>query len=264
MLGESNLLKKDIHNLDISTERRHVQVLQRLDQLSVTDVRGAYYVRIGRQSRIKQLCDRLWFDAIPWRHHAIKTTHNQTFEGVFTGQKTTAQSSTTFLEWMMNDKAGLYWVSGWAGTGKSCFFRFLDDDPRTEIAFQEWAGERELVLATFYFLNSEAANDDRLKSLSGLYQGILYRPITECSEFTELLFPDHFVDERPWGDDFPTISDMGLAFERLVTAVSLPVAVGLIIDGLDEYDAENRQQMAMTETLRRASQSPHLKVIVSS
>lgn len=58
--------------------------------------------------------------------------------------------------------------------------------------------------------------------------------------------------------------DLAQAFERLCTAESLPAAVGLFVDGLDEYDAPSSEQMQMAEVLCRAAQSPHLKIIVSS
>ena len=265
ILEELNTLKKDIHNLDISAERRHAQLLRKLDKRPIAAWGGSSDAKLEKQKRIEKLCELLWFNGIPRRHHAIKPAHKETFEWVFTGQKTTAQSNTTLLEWMKDGNGGLYWVSGRAGTGKSCFFRFLDDDARTKLAFQEWAGERKLVLANFYFWNSEAANDDQLKSLSGLYRGILHSLIQQCNEFAEILFPDHILDGRSWAEaSFPTTLDLDLAFNRLVRADQLPAAVGLMIDGLDEYDAESHQQMAMAKILRQAGESPHLKVIVSS
>ncbi|KAM7191942.1 hypothetical protein V8F20_009066 [Naviculisporaceae sp. PSN 640] len=263
ILEEQKAIKKAINDLDVSAERRHAQVLRRLDRLPSTKAGASYDPEARKRDRIQELCERLWFDAIPRRHHAIKAAHQKTFEWIFTGQKKTAQSNTTFQEWMTSGK-GLYWISGRAGTGKSSLMKFLDDDPRTEPTFQRWAGGRKLVLAKFYFWNSEAANDDQLKSLSGLYKGILYSLIKQEDKFAELMFPNHFVDGRYWQDNFPTLLDMDEAFARLANAAELPAAVGLIIDGLDEYDATSGEQMTMAQNLLRASNSPNLKILVSS
>ncbi|KAM7212958.1 hypothetical protein V8F06_011662 [Rhypophila decipiens] len=265
ILQEQERIRQAIDGLNVSAERRHIEVLQRLDHLPVCSPGSSGYsnTEARKKDRIRELCDRLWFDAIPRRHHAIDVAHHKTFEWIFTGQEKTTASNTTFLEWMDSGQ-GLYWVSGRAGTGKSSLMKFLEDDPRTKPTFMEWAGKCRLVLATFYFWNSEAANEDRLKSLSGLYRGILYSLIKQEARFAELMFPNHFIDGRSWEKNFPTVPDMDEAFERLANAKELPAAVGLIIDGLDEYDASNAEQMAMAETLRRASYSPNLKIVVSS
>ncbi|ROV93714.1 hypothetical protein VSDG_06938 [Cytospora chrysosperma] len=267
MLQEQGYLKKAIRNLDVSADERHKQVLTHLRKL-IPAAEPVLERDINENRRrikalVKELSDRLWFDAIPRRHYAITAAHKKTFDWIFNGQKKTTQSNTTLMEWMTVG-SGLYWISGRAGTGKSSLMRFLDDDSRTKEAFQAWSGERPLVLTAFYFWNSEAAGDRTLKSLLGLYKGILFGLIQQNEEFAELLFPDHLVIGRDWSESFPSLLDLAQAFERLCTAESLPAAVGLIIDGLDEYDATSSQQMQMAEMLCRAAQSPHLKIIVSS
>ncbi|KAK3387519.1 hypothetical protein B0H63DRAFT_559023 [Podospora didyma] len=168
-LEGKGLIKKAIDDLDAAVEVRHKQVMAKLDRLD------------------PELCNRLLFDGMVRRHYAITVAHSRTFEWIFTGQKKTAESNTTLMEWIVSADNGLYWVSGRAGTGKSSLMRFLDDDPRTKPAFQEWAGERPLLLASFHFWNSEAAGDGLLKSLSGLYRGILYRLIENDDKLAEML-----------------------------------------------------------------------------
>ncbi|KAK3317218.1 small s protein [Cercophora scortea] len=237
-----------------SAQERHAQIMAQFQKLDPAIVGPAVGDDQGtiKQKMIEDLKQRLWFSSISHRHHAIRVAHKKTFEWIFTGQKRKPSGN------------GLYWVSGRAGTGKSSLMRFLEDDSRTRPLFQKWAKERPLVLATFYFWNSEAAGDSKLKSLSGLYRGILYSLIHQNSEFAELLFPDHLIAGRKWEANFPTLLDMAHAFETLVNADELPAAVGLIIDGLDEFDATTSEQMRMAEMLCQAAGSPSLKIVVSS
>ncbi|KAG7138111.1 Vegetative incompatibility protein HET-E-1 like [Verticillium longisporum] len=263
---EAVLTKVD--SLAVAEEQRHQEImaeLRRWDPLSA-HARPAVppdHDLVWKKDMVTELKNRLWYGSIPRRHDAIATAHEKTFEWIFTGQKKTHQSNTTLMEWMTGG-TGPYWVSGRAGTGKSSLMRFLNDDERTREAFQTWAGDRPLGLASFYFWNSEAAGDDRLKSLTGLYRAILFTLIEQHPSLADVFFPDHLVKGRRWDTDFPTFIDMAQGFERFSTASELPVAVGLIIDGLDEYEAPHSKQVEAAAMLRRASESPNIKVIVSS
>ena len=270
VLRSNGLLNDSIDTLNATVEKNQKEImaaLRRRDpgvQMPREAGDDEDATSASRDSRIKELKKRLWFDAIPQRHSAITVAHQKTFEWIFSGQRKTAESNTTLMEWMV-DGSGLYWISGRAGTGKSSLMRFLDDDPRTKEAFVGWAAGRPLILASFYFWNSEeAADDGLLKSLPGLFRGLLYSLIKQHDSFAEVLFPDHIVDGMDWGRQFPSLHDMSQAFERLATAGTLSAAVGLIIDGLDEYEAESSQQMMAAKMLCQAASSPNLKIIVSS
>ncbi|KAM0276392.1 hypothetical protein ACHAQH_006794 [Verticillium albo-atrum] len=257
-----------VDSLAVAGEQRHLEVMAELRKWDpmATPIRSAATETIDlawKKEKIKDLKNRLWYGAMPRRHDAITTAHEKTFEWIFTGQKKTPESNMTMMEWMVAG-TGPYWVSGRAGTGKSSLMRFLNDDARTREAFQAWAGERPLGMASFYFWNSDAAGDNRLKSLAGLYRAILFELIEQHPILVETFFPGHMVRGRRWDDDFPTFLDMAQAFDKLSNARTLPVAVGLIIDGLDEYEAPSSKQIEAAEMLRRASESPNIKVIVSS
>ncbi|RNJ58883.1 hypothetical protein D7B24_003972 [Verticillium nonalfalfae] len=263
---EAVLTKVD--SLALAEEQRHQEIMAELRRWDPLSSHARPAVRqdddlVWKKDMLTELKNRLWYGSIPRRHDAIATAHEKTFEWIFTGQKKTHQSNTTLMEWMAGG-SGPYWVSGRAGTGKSSLMRFLNDDERTREAFQTWAGDRPLGLASFYFWNSEAAGDGRLKSLIGLYRAILFTLIEQHPSLADVFFPDHLVKGRRWDADFPTFIDMAQGFERFSTASELPVAVGLIIDGLDEYEAPHSKQVEAAAMLRRASESPSIKVIVSS
>lgn len=215
-----------------------------------------------RTQVVKQLKDLLWFNSMPHRHDGIAEAHRKTFEWVFTGQQNVASSNTTFTEWVQSSN-GLCWISGRAGSGKSSLMRFLNDDDRKVQIFEGWAGDRPLVIAPFYFWNPEDDSTDiELRRLEGLYQGLFYTILDQAPELAGYLFPDHTIG-RDWGT-FPTLADLKQAFARLLQVATLPVAIALIIDGLDEFDAPQSEQIALANMLKEAGTKPHLKVLVSS
>jgi NACHT domain-containing protein len=264
-LAEQQLQKTDaigaqIEGLSADGDQRHLEIMDQFSRLTPSPVNASGDTYEEQAARIKET---IWFSAIQRRHGAIQAAHRSTFEWIFEGQQTTPESNTTLVEWMAAPR-GLYWVSGRAGTGKSSLMRFLDDDPRTRPLFQEWAGTRPLRLASFYFWNSEAAGDDRLKSLSGLYRAIIFSLIDQDESLAQIMFPGHMGKGKKWDGNFPTLIDMTFAFEKLATTKDMPVAVGLIIDGLDEFDAPSVEQRKLAELLCKAAESPNLKIIVSS
>lgn len=267
VLKGNSSIKQAINGLEIAAEEQHRQFMKHLSRFGLADATpvgsNIDMESWNMERRIDELLGRLWFDSITRRQSSIKAAYKNTFEWIFTDQRKTSESNTTLVEWMSAGN-GLYWMSGRAGTGKSSLIRFLQHDPRTLSAFHKWAGARPLILATFYFWNSEAAGDDRLKLLEGLYRGIFFDLINQNMEFAGLLFPNHLVVGRKWSDGFPTMPDLAEAFERLSTADELPAAVGLLIDGLDEYEATSSEQMALAEMLCRAGERPYMKIIVSS
>ncbi|KAL2202790.1 hypothetical protein CC79DRAFT_1372940 [Sarocladium strictum] len=268
-LGGQDVVRKGIDDILTQGQQRHEEVMAQLHrqeafETAALPMEQSEELRLRHvKRRIKELENLLWFTGINRRYGAIAPAHKTTFEWIFTGQPKTTGSNTTFLEWM-KENSGVYWVSGRAGAGKSSLMRFLDDDARTKEAFQTWAGDRPLVLVSFYFWNSEAAGDDRLKSLTGLYRAVLFSLVRQNITFAELLFPDHLEEGRIWDKSFPSLLDMAQAFGRLAAAERVPAAVGLIVDGLDEYDATQREQIAAAEMLCQASKSPNIKIVVSS
>lgn len=266
ILQEQASLKSYFEASEEAAKIRHNQIMSALQgcrptQYALTEVeRDEVKTKV---ERITQLTKRLWFNTISTRHNAIARAHAGTFEWIFTGQSKAPESNKTILEWI-NDENSVYWVSGRAGSGKSSLMRFLGDDPRTKKVLREWAGGSSLVLASFYFWNSEAAGGNTLKSLSGLYRGIFHNLISSDHTFAEILFPEYVLDGHQFDDDFPTLPHLTSVFERLYMATDLPAAVVLLIDGLDEYEAESSDQMKLAENLRQASKSTNLKIIVSS
>ena len=89
-----------------------------------------------------------------------------------------AETRARFVAWL-NSGRGVFHISGKAGSGKSTFMKFICSHERTEAELKEWAGQKKLVFAPFYFWKSE---DEIQMSLEGLYRSILFITLRQCPE----------------------------------------------------------------------------------
>ncbi|EPE07292.1 hypothetical protein F503_07943 [Ophiostoma piceae UAMH 11346] len=138
-------------------------------------------------------------------------------------------------------------ISGKAGSGKSTLMRYLSRHDQTRAALKKWAGDRTLVLASFYFW--VASDDDMQKSLEGLYRTILHDVLHDYPDLGAYLFPSQWqeiqrsIDRREEArDSADAVLFRGKAiqeaFSKLVgsTANNSPIyCFCFFIDGLDEY-----------------------------
>ncbi|KAE9570709.1 hypothetical protein CGCF415_v013370 [Colletotrichum fructicola] len=207
-----------------------------------------------------RILGKLWFATIKDRFEDILPAHKKTCEWIFS-RDLRLHFSSTFIEWIENG-TGVYWISGKAGSGKSTLMKYMVNDPRTEMLLQSWARGQPLVTAKYLFW--DLSSDILPKSLDGLFRGILREIIRKDASFAPLLFPDQFKQENGWSEPFPTSNELKRAFERLVSLESSPSQVALLIDGLDEYSAPRGAQHDLSETLKRAARSKHMKIIASS
>ncbi|KAF9880927.1 small s protein [Colletotrichum karsti] len=208
----------------------------------------------------RSILDKLWFSRIKDRYEDIKPAHQKTFEWIFSAEAQ-MESSCSFYRWI-EQGSGLYWISGKAGTGKSTLMKFLADHERTKALLQHWTKGQEYVTANYWFWDQ--SQDPLQKSMEGLYRGLLYDVISKETSLAPLLFPDQFIPERQWQLEFPTPNGLRRAFNRLVSMEASTVLVVLLIDGLDEYEATEIEQLSLSESLKAAAQSHHMKIIASS
>jgi len=55
-----------------------------------------------------------------------------------------------FKEWLEYSDS-IFWILGKAGLGKLTLIKFIAGDKRTYHSLQIWAGEKRLIMASFYF-----------------------------------------------------------------------------------------------------------------
>ena len=109
------------------------------------------------------------------RHSKIAETQAKTFEWIFDPASSSGDLATTkFKEWLEYGD-GIFWISGKAGSGKSTLMEFIAGDGRTYRSLQIWAGEKRLVIVSFYFW---ASVSEIQKSQESLLQSLLQQVLS--------------------------------------------------------------------------------------
>ena len=106
----------------------------------------------------------LLFPRMNDRRLLIHESYPKTFSWIFEA------SASPFQTWLERG-TGAFWVSGKAGSGKSTLMKYLVQSPQTDVVLHNWAGGRELYVASFYFW---VTGTRMQKSQEGLLQSIVY------------------------------------------------------------------------------------------
>ncbi|KAF4429741.1 hypothetical protein CGCF415_v002345 [Colletotrichum fructicola] len=215
---------------------------------------------------LDSLLDSLYFPQESDRFHNINPAHKGTFEWIYRQPPTGANKATwtNFREWMQHG-SGIYWISGKAGSGKSTLMKLLRTDARTRSSLRDWGASSRLLVLSFYFWNPGTPLQ---KSLEGLLRSVVFQALEECPELVEKIF-DAGLLRRIDKHHSPTIPELKQAFSCL-TAPGLtdssgaPIRIGLLIDGLDEFDAGTTSFTELAALFTAAAQSPSFKAVLSS
>ncbi|KAK5624999.1 hypothetical protein RRF57_000715 [Xylaria bambusicola] len=189
------------------------------------------------------------------RHKSIKAAHAKTFEWILDDH--------TFAKWLENGE-GIYWIRGKAGSGKSTIMRFLVENSKTSKLLSAWAGQRKLVLASYFFWKSGTSMQ---KSLNGLLRTLLFQVLRQIPPLIEKLFPlkwkERDLSIDPFSDD-----EIIRAIKALPLETSLPIRFCFFIDGLDEYTMGAERYYGdfqePTQMLKALCASSVIKICVSS
>lgn len=147
-----------------------------------------------------------------------------------------------FQQWL--DSGESLHISGKAGSGKSTLMRCLVEDPKLMSSLEEWAGDKKLGFASFFF--SRLGDSDQ-KLHSGFYRSILFSVLEKCSDLIKDVFPTEISKpELPgsqWQDRPFSDAELRHALDILVSEDSKisrfeDRCFCFFIDGLDEYDGD--------------------------
>ncbi|KAI0017014.1 hypothetical protein F4780DRAFT_782743 [Xylariomycetidae sp. FL0641] len=210
---------------------------------------ASYIDSIRSTERFQRVIESLCFDGINARYNGIDEAHPGTLDW------TVLERRTNFKEWLEKG-AGVYWVNGLAGSGKSTLMRYMTTSQSTQAALQVWAatGNSQPVIASHFFWNSGSPMQ---KSLQGLLQTILYWLFRSSPSLIEALCL-HRQRAQPWDLD-----ELSRTLEMVAEAPERGVNIQycLFIDGLDEFDGEVEM---LVHTMTKLAASPNVKVCVSS
>ena len=176
----------------------------------------------------------LSFREMEVRSDSITEAHPRTFEWVFDDSFVTDSCRTSFTKWL-NSENNFWWVTGRPGSGKSTLMKFLVHNARTDTELQMWAGEKKLIVASFFFWSGGTALQ---KSQEGLLRSLLFEVLRQCPDKIQDICPRIWKTAR----DTPKLLhwnrlDLREAFEKLSSQGNEHVSFCFFIDGLDEYEA---------------------------
>lgn len=166
-----------------------------------------------------------------------------------------------FSDFLSTESTSDFWITGKAGSGKSCLMKHLSHHGLVKDALQAWAGNQDLVQASFFFW---IAGSEFQKSQMGLLRSLLHEMIRQSPDLIALAFPDLvrkdpyavLLENEPW-----SIQRLYEVFDRIST-MSLPEKkFFLLIDGLDEYEGD---PVELIKLIHRLSSQPNIKMCISS
>ena len=225
-------------------------------KLSAWDVRADSYRREGA------ILQQLSFGAMTDRREAIRDAHRRTFDWIF-------DHDNCFARWLAREEDP-FWVSGVPGSGKSTLMKHLASHSQTRTLLQEWAGDKRLVIASFYFT---ITGSPMQKSQQGLLRSLLFEIFRQCPSFIPAVCPERWraapFSSAPW-----TRKELLETLRSLSIAHSSTSRLCLFIDGLDEYedptgstwdgDETVEYVREIVEVVRMIASFPYVKLCISS
>lgn len=269
----SNLLSLNTSatsQIDKRFDQLHSELDSR-DQMILSSLRSFQTKFIQEDSRLRfsqvVLCflDCLRFDQIEMRHSSIAREHAQTCSWVLKDPSPT-QAWSSFSQWLATG-AGIYWVGGKAGSGKSTLMKFIWNHPRTTQLLTYWAGKARLLCASFFFWNS---GEGIQSSQEGLFRTLMYQLCRHHPELLPKAFPDEWETlSGKASSDLKidkaapkSLAELKDAFERIVACACQSLKMCVFIDGFDETEGD---LVEITDFIVQVSQSsPYFKVCLSS
>lgn len=201
----------------------------------------------------------LQFSGMHDRHSSIHERHQHTFSWIY------EDNTSPFKSWL-EEGNGAFWISGKAGSGKSTLMKFIDNSSRTTELLQSWAGQRQLIMASFYFWNTGTDIETEMqKSQEGLLRSILYKILLHEPDLIPSVLPSRWQEDTrfhqnpsPW-----RLEELNKALDVLIQ-VKPKAYFCLLIDGLDEYAGDADQQDGFAKRIMNLSESPNVKICVAS
>lgn len=210
---------------------------------------------IAKELTILKLLDYGQRDA---RHESISSAHERTFRWIFPCSPESSNDHARFTRWLKTSD-GPFWISGKPGCGKSTLMKFIAGSDMIHPALREWAGPKQVFLASHYFWS---VGTPIQKSLEGLMRSLLSDVCRQAPDLISKIFHKEWsmplaeLQRQHWSSD-----QLQSLLHSVVLIPELPVNFCFLIDGLDEYEGDH---LEICQTLLELSRSPQIKLCVSS
>jgi hypothetical protein len=233
-----------------------------------------------------RILKQVYFDSMYVRENALERVPAEagTFEWILDeseerllkmdikSRKACSDAKDRFLHWLRNDN-GVFHISGKAGSGKSTLMKLLLNHDKTKELLNDWAGDKKLIFAYFFFWKSSQDHDQC--SLEGLYRSILFETLLQCPDMTREVFKKAYntFSRKKSTDSMDKLlfrpGDFEKAFEILISTSppSSDYRICLFIDGLDEYvgdDINSLEHQKLADNLNKWASHDNIKILASS
>ena len=159
-------------------------------------------------------------------------------------------------DWLKSE-SDTYWISGKAGSGKSCLMKFIESSPETRKALEIWAPNTTIL--SHYFWKPGPMMQ---KSIKGMICSLLHQALSRSPEALDLTLSTFsgVVGSKE------AVADWSVEELRSICMATLgryPQAICVLIDGLDELCDED-DQPELLEIIDKLSTNQNIKVCVAS
>lgn len=191
------------------------------------------------------IIESLQFLGMAERESNIKSAHPMTFEWLFNedNDANDGGKQSNILEWLRRGRS-TFWISGKAGSGKSTLMKFFHNHKKTHSALRSWAGDRRLLVASFFFWNAGTLMQ---KSQLGLLQTLLYHIFRQAPDLIEIACPTRW-QQRLHSNDPWNYKEIEQAFMNLGKCQMDSICFCFFVDGLDEYDGDHADIISIIRT----------------
>ncbi|OAR01776.1 hypothetical protein LLEC1_03327 [Akanthomyces lecanii] len=157
-----------------------------------------------------------------------------------------AAARKTFLGWLETGSGFLY-ISGKPGAGKSTLMKFICRHPQLYECADRWAGDAILVLGRFFFWKPGQSEQ---KSINGMLRGLLYSILQTRPDIAAVAMPELCDSLSTDRTSDVNDGDVKNAFQNMLKAFSQSkkYAVMLVVDGLDEFEGEHGDLLALMQS----------------
>lgn len=224
----------------------------------------------------------LKYDEMENREDRIAETYESTFEWIFRDSGSQSRNWYSLKKWLV-DKDQIYWITGKAGSGKSTLMKYLcqpilhnldpssleleqtqtkrQPEPRCQLYLKEWAGDKELFIASFYFWNS---GPQLQMTRAGLLRSLLYQLLLARPDLIPNATPSRWealsilgMQPGEWKE-----SELQSALEFIVKVMTVDCRLCLFVDGLDEFAGTHDELITLVQNLTH--QNTSVKICVAS